>query len=197
MLSPSESSALGSTDEGDRHETNPTTASRRPLPRARLVHPQRLQPTIVVALTRLGISVRGSRELRVRGRKSGEWRTDAGQPAGRSTAQRYLVAPRGRHPVGAQPPRSRGPASCGSAAGSRRSARPRSPTTTRSPSCAPTCAAGRWKSACSSTASAPTPPTRSCARSPTHPVFRIVDRPRDQKRTCRASARRPSRRPTT
>src|SRR5687768_2681837 len=48
----------------------------------------------VAALTRVGLSVWGSRELRVRGRTSGEWRTtpvnllafDGG---------RYLVAPRG------------------------------------------------------------------------------------------------------
>jgi deazaflavin-dependent oxidoreductase (nitroreductase family) len=45
-------------------------------------------------LTRLGISVMGSRELRVRGRSSGEWRTT---PVNLLTvdAQRYLVAPRG------------------------------------------------------------------------------------------------------
>jgi len=45
-------------------------------------------------LTRLGISVWGSRELRVQGRKSGEWRTT---PVNLMTVdgQRYLVAPRG------------------------------------------------------------------------------------------------------
>lgn len=45
-------------------------------------------------LTRLGISVRGSRELRVRGRKSGEWRST---PVNLLTldGQQYLVAPRG------------------------------------------------------------------------------------------------------
>jgi deazaflavin-dependent oxidoreductase (nitroreductase family) len=50
-------------------------------------------PTIV-RLTRLGISVWGSRELRVRGRKSGEWRT---VPVNLLTYEghRYLVAPRG------------------------------------------------------------------------------------------------------
>ena len=35
--------------------------------------------------------------------RRGEWRDDPGQPAAPSTARRYLVAPRGTHPVGAQP----------------------------------------------------------------------------------------------
>jgi deazaflavin-dependent oxidoreductase (nitroreductase family) len=45
-------------------------------------------------LTRMGISVMGSRELRVKGRKSGEWRTT---PVNLLTVdgERYLVAPRG------------------------------------------------------------------------------------------------------
>lgn len=45
-------------------------------------------------LTRLGISVAGSRELRVRGRKSGEWRST---PVNLLSADgdRYLVSPRG------------------------------------------------------------------------------------------------------
>ena len=49
---------------------------------------------IVAWLTRRGISVWGSRELRVKGRKSGEWRT---VPVNLLTIddQRYLVAPRG------------------------------------------------------------------------------------------------------
>ena len=50
-------------------------------------------PTIAV-LTRMGLSVWGSRELRVRGRKSGEWRA---VPVNLLTneGKRYLVAPRG------------------------------------------------------------------------------------------------------
>ena len=50
-------------------------------------------PTVAL-LTRLGVSVWGSRILRVRGRKSGEWRT---QPVNLLTLDgvRYLVAPRG------------------------------------------------------------------------------------------------------
>ena len=49
---------------------------------------------IVAGLTRAGISVWGSRELRVRGRTSGEWRTT---PVNLLTVDntRYLVAPRG------------------------------------------------------------------------------------------------------
>jgi deazaflavin-dependent oxidoreductase (nitroreductase family) len=48
----------------------------------------------VAVLTRVGVSVWGSRELRVRGRKSGEWRTT---PVNLLTlgGTRYLVAPRG------------------------------------------------------------------------------------------------------
>jgi deazaflavin-dependent oxidoreductase (nitroreductase family) len=50
---------------------------------------------VVAGLTRLGISVWGSRELRVRGRTSGEWRTT---PVNLLTYEdtRYLVAPRGQ-----------------------------------------------------------------------------------------------------
>ncbi|HZZ95460.1 MAG TPA: nitroreductase/quinone reductase family protein [Jatrophihabitantaceae bacterium] len=49
----------------------------------------------VRGLTRVGISVAGSRELRVRGRKSGEWRAT---PVNLLTVDgdRYLVAPRGQ-----------------------------------------------------------------------------------------------------
>jgi deazaflavin-dependent oxidoreductase (nitroreductase family) len=48
----------------------------------------------VAAMTRLGISVWGSRVLRVRGRKSGEWRSS---PVNLLTydGKQYLVAPRG------------------------------------------------------------------------------------------------------
>jgi deazaflavin-dependent oxidoreductase (nitroreductase family) len=49
---------------------------------------------LVAILTRAGLSVWGSRELRVRGRKSGAWRTT---PVNLLTidTQQYLVAPRG------------------------------------------------------------------------------------------------------
>ena len=49
---------------------------------------------IVAALTRVGISVAGSRVLEVRGRKSGEWRQT---PVNLLTFEgdQYLVAPRG------------------------------------------------------------------------------------------------------
>ncbi|WP_433288740.1 nitroreductase family deazaflavin-dependent oxidoreductase [Pseudonocardia sp. CA-142604] len=49
---------------------------------------------IVTGLTRLGVSIYGSRVLAVRGRKSGEWRT---VPVNLLTynGERYLVAPRG------------------------------------------------------------------------------------------------------
>jgi deazaflavin-dependent oxidoreductase (nitroreductase family) len=49
----------------------------------------------VAILTRMGISVWGSRVLRVKGRKSGEWRST---PVNLLTldGERYLVAPRGQ-----------------------------------------------------------------------------------------------------
>ncbi|MEV0363261.1 nitroreductase/quinone reductase family protein [Nocardia fusca] len=46
-------------------------------------------------LTKLGISVAGSRLLAVRGRKSGEWRTTMVNLMTAADGQRYLVAPRG------------------------------------------------------------------------------------------------------
>jgi deazaflavin-dependent oxidoreductase (nitroreductase family) len=49
---------------------------------------------VIAGLTRLGVSVWGSRQLRVKGRTSGEWRTT---PVNLLTfgSNRYLVAPRG------------------------------------------------------------------------------------------------------
>ena len=51
--------------------------------------------TAVAELARAGVSMLGSRELRVRGRSSGEWRTT---PVNLLVVdgQRYLVAPRGQ-----------------------------------------------------------------------------------------------------
>jgi deazaflavin-dependent oxidoreductase (nitroreductase family) len=48
----------------------------------------------VAALTGLGLSVRGSRVLAVRGRQSGQWRTTPVNPLSHD-GQHYLVAPRG------------------------------------------------------------------------------------------------------
>ena len=48
----------------------------------------------VARLTRLGVSVYGSRILAIRGRKSGEWRTTPVNPLSLD-GTRYLVAPRG------------------------------------------------------------------------------------------------------
>ena len=45
-------------------------------------------------MTKMGISIRGSRELRVRGRVSGEWRSVPVNPM-TIDGTRYLVAPRG------------------------------------------------------------------------------------------------------
>lgn len=65
---------------------------------ARYVRPSRATDvfnSIVSGLTRLGVSIWGSRVLAVRGRTSGEWRT---VPVNLLTldGERYLVAPRGR-----------------------------------------------------------------------------------------------------
>jgi deazaflavin-dependent oxidoreductase (nitroreductase family) len=54
----------------------------------------RLSNGVVAAVTRLGISVLGSRVLYVRGRKSGEWRSTPVNPLTHE-GNRYLVSPRG------------------------------------------------------------------------------------------------------
>lgn len=54
----------------------------------------RLMNGSVAALTRAGISVRGSRVLSVRGRKSGQWYSTPVNPL-RYGGARYLVSPRG------------------------------------------------------------------------------------------------------
>ncbi|GAB2648753.1 nitroreductase/quinone reductase family protein [Nocardia goodfellowii] len=51
---------------------------------------------IVNLLPKLGISVLNSRELAVRGRKSGEWRTTMVNLMVDADGARYLVAPRGQ-----------------------------------------------------------------------------------------------------
>jgi deazaflavin-dependent oxidoreductase (nitroreductase family) len=51
-------------------------------------------PAIAFLTGTLGVSLRGSRVLAVRGRKSGEWRTTPVNPL-TFEGQRYLVAPRG------------------------------------------------------------------------------------------------------
>ncbi|CAM4200374.1 nitroreductase family deazaflavin-dependent oxidoreductase [Kibdelosporangium persicum] len=54
----------------------------------------RIFNSIAKFLTRIGISLAGSRILAVRGRKSGEWRTTPVNPLTHN-GERYLVAPRG------------------------------------------------------------------------------------------------------
>jgi deazaflavin-dependent oxidoreductase (nitroreductase family) len=54
----------------------------------------RLSNSMVAAVTKAGISVKGSRVLYVRGRKSGEWRSTPVNPLSYE-GKRYLVAPRG------------------------------------------------------------------------------------------------------
>jgi deazaflavin-dependent oxidoreductase (nitroreductase family) len=50
--------------------------------------------TVVVRLTKMGVSVYGSRVLYIKGRKSGEWRSTPVNPL-TLDGNRYLVAPRG------------------------------------------------------------------------------------------------------
>ena len=54
----------------------------------------RIFNSAVGRLTRMGVSVYGSRVLAVRGRKSGEWRTTPVNPL-TIDGQRYLISPRG------------------------------------------------------------------------------------------------------
>jgi deazaflavin-dependent oxidoreductase (nitroreductase family) len=49
---------------------------------------------LVAGLTRLGVSLAGSRVLEVRGRKTGEWRSTPVNPLD-FEGERYIVAPRG------------------------------------------------------------------------------------------------------
>lgn len=68
------------------------------VPTSRYIEPSRTTRvfnTAVAGLTRLGISVWGSRVLAVRGRTSGEWRTTPVNPL-TYQGKRYLVAPRGQ-----------------------------------------------------------------------------------------------------
>ena len=55
----------------------------------------RLFNSLVAAVTKMGISVYGSRVLYVRGRKSGEWRSTPVNPLSLG-GKRYLVSPRGQ-----------------------------------------------------------------------------------------------------
>ena len=71
-----------------------------------LVHEERLQPHWSPFSARRGLSLAGSRVLEVQGRKSGEWRQTPVNPL-KLGDERYLVAPRGAHPVGAEHPGQR------------------------------------------------------------------------------------------
>ncbi|MBI5088658.1 MAG: nitroreductase family deazaflavin-dependent oxidoreductase [Actinobacteria bacterium] len=78
--------------------TTPTTSTPAG-PTARYLAPgwltRRLMNPVMAGFTRLGLSVRGSRVLHVRGRTSGEWRTVPVNPLTLDGHQ-YLVAPRGQ-----------------------------------------------------------------------------------------------------
>lgn len=64
----------------------------------RYIAPSRLDPImnrLVNLLSKLGISVAGSRLLAVRGRTTGQWRTTTVNVLTAEDGRRYLVAPRG------------------------------------------------------------------------------------------------------
>ena len=69
-----------------------------PAAQHRYVEPGRVTRRVfnpmIARLTRLGVSIRGSRELAVRGRTSGEWKRVPVNPLDLD-GHRYLVAPRG------------------------------------------------------------------------------------------------------
>jgi len=117
----------------------------------------------VAAATWAGISVWGSRVLRVRGRKSGEWRSS---PVNLLTygGKQYLVAPRGLTQW-VRNLRQAGEGSCSSVDESSGFGRAKSGTTRRSRSCAPISSAGpsRWDS--SFAGSAQILPKQSCSES--------------------------------
>ncbi|GMA87289.1 nitroreductase [Angustibacter aerolatus] len=125
-------------------------------------------------LTAHGVSVYGSRVLAVRGRTSGEWRTNPVNPL-TVDGHRYLVAPRGH----TQWVRNLRVAGTGEPAGRtpRRDLHRRRawPTPTSPTCCAPTCGAGAGRSASSSTASARRRRTPSLlAIAPGYPVFAVT-----------------------
>ena len=130
-----------------------TTPRPHPLPGPRHVHPQGVQPGRR-RLTRIGISVKGSRVLEVRGRTSGELRTHAGQPAHRRRAS-ATSCPRGetqwvRNLRAAEGSAARRPP--GRDVRRRRAGRRRQAAILR-----PYLRRGRGRSASSSTGSTPTP----------------------------------------
>ena len=131
----------------------------------------------VALATRLGVSVWGSRIFGVRGRKTGEVRET---PVNLLThqGQTYLVAPRGI----TQWVRNLRAAGEGTLRLGRHSESFRGqelPDPEKLDVLRAYCAAGRWKSACSSTASTPTRPTRSCCESlPTIPSSASTPPPR-------------------
>jgi deazaflavin-dependent oxidoreductase (nitroreductase family) len=85
------------------HTINPSPADPSPVAADQAVDHRYLQPgwltrqvfnRLIRRLARMGVSMRGSRELRVKGRTSGEWRSVPVNPLTLGST-RYLVAPRG------------------------------------------------------------------------------------------------------
>ena len=106
---------------------------------------------VIRGLTRLGVSVWGSRILEVRGRQSGAPRRTPVNLL-EFEGRQYLVSPRGRGPVGPQRPRRQRPARPPPRPLAGRTGRPRAHRQRQvRRSCGPTCGAGRWRWECSST----------------------------------------------
>ena len=72
--------------------TTATTAASRYLPPDRMT--RSVMNPLITALVKLGVPIRGSRQLLVRGRTTGEWRCVPVNPI-EVDGERYLVAPRG------------------------------------------------------------------------------------------------------
>jgi len=78
-------------------DTNHSSTDHRNIP-PRYLEPgwltRKVANPLMNGLTRLGVSIKGSRQLRVRGRSSGEWRSNPVNLLSLDSG-RYLVAPRG------------------------------------------------------------------------------------------------------
>ena len=160
----------------------------------------------VARLTKMGISVYGSRVLYVRGRTSGEWRTTPVNPLTLKDGTPLPGRPARQHPVGPQP--------AGNRLHRRTARRPadravqrdrdRRRRQARHPARVPA-SAGSGRSACSSTAWTPRPRRRSCARSRLATPSSASSRPsppsarrrRSRRPACPSARRDPGRRPAS
>ena len=119
---------------------------------------------MICRLARMGVSVRGSSELRIKGRTSGIWRSTVVNPLPYDGGE-FLVAPRGTTQW-VRISERRGLPSCGSGGACAKSPQPTWPMRRKWPYCGHISPSGRWRSESSLMASARTPPTGRSQRSP-------------------------------